>query len=135
MQLSQTDGKPPDSSDIVLPGGGYREVNVTITMNYPPKYDRYGTPTYMKSTAGYSIVTITPSGFMTLPLVINNNAISVTLEVRHNSVITSTNKFVNVILCMNVCTPKCGYTAGKIKKLKNKLTYLLIYQFINHNSQ
>jgi CD109 antigen len=83
MQLSQPDGKAPDSSDIVLPGGSeYSQVYVKMTMNYPPTYDRYGTPTYYQSTYSYLNLTITPSGFMTLPLLIdtNDNVLSVNLE-------------------------------------------------------
>lgn len=102
MQLSQPDGKPPESSDIVLPGGGnnYREVSVQATMNYAPKYDRFGSPTYIKSTVEFVNVTITPSGFMSLPLIIKNDAISVNLEVRHKSVIIhqSINSSINSLM-------------------------------------
>lgn len=101
MQLSQPDGTPPETSDIVLPGGGYREISVTSTMSYPPKYDRYGNPTYPQSTVQIFNVTITPSGYMTLSLIIADNVTSVNLQVKHNSVITSIDKSVNSFISHN----------------------------------
>lgn len=99
MHLSKPDGTPPDSSDIVLPGGGgYRKVNVQITMNYAPKSDRYGNQIYTQSTTEFLNVTITSSGYMTVPLVIDSNAASAYLQVRrsYDSIIKILHQSINL---------------------------------------
>lgn len=82
MRLAQADGSAPDLDDITLPGGVYRKISIYVKMNYQQRWNGYSYDT--PSTDENIDVTVDPSGYMTISLVVKlRNVTSVTLQVKN----------------------------------------------------
>lgn len=77
--MSQSDGSVPDLADVTLPGGAYRDITVQATQEYPPIYNP--DYQYVNPTTQIINVTITPTGIMSISLLIDSNVTSVNFQV------------------------------------------------------